>query len=98
MNRYSKAKLASGLTLLCAFAVATTHPTLGAQGFAVLSCALPTACDGGNNTSSGPGVQGTSALGTGVVAQTKCNSTSSANGKPALLGQDLSTTGAFDEG
>jgi hypothetical protein len=68
------------------------------QFFGITACSASTACAGGSNGSTGPGVQGTSALGKGIVGQTKFNSTGSANAQPGVLGQDVSTAGTFNEG
>jgi hypothetical protein len=79
--------------------VTSTRPSLALQAFVtIVNCAISTACVVGNNTSTGPGVQGTSSLGRGVVGQTKRNSTLSSNGQAGVLGQDLSTSGIFDTG
>jgi hypothetical protein len=65
----------------------------------IVTCSSSTtACAGGANTSSGPGVEGTSARGKGVVGQTHFNSTAASNGQFGVFGQDLSTSGQFDEG
>lgn len=53
------------------------------------SCATTTACIEGDNTSTGPGVKGTSTKGLGVVGTTKAKGTTMANGRAAVLGQDL---------
>lgn len=91
-----------------AFAVATPlaatvtltlmRPALAVSAFTTFTCATVSACVIGNNTSSGPGVQGTSALGEGVTGQAKFNSTTSANGQAGVLGQDLSASGIFNAG
>jgi hypothetical protein len=78
--------------------ITTTSPTFAVQAFSIVTCAATTACTGGTNTSSGPGVQGVSSRGKGVVGQTKFNSTSASNGQAGVLGADLSTSGAFDSG
>ncbi|MBV9269693.1 MAG: hypothetical protein JO165_01260 [Candidatus Eremiobacteraeota bacterium] len=66
--------------------------------FAIVTCGSTTACSGGSNTSTGPGVSGVSAKGKGVVGQAKFNSTSVSNAQSGVLGQDLSTSGAFNSG
>jgi hypothetical protein len=68
------------------------------QFFGVTLCSASTACSGGSNAGTGPGVQGTSSLGKGIVGQTKFNSTASSNAQAGVLGQDLATTGSFGEG
>lgn len=66
--------------------------------FTIVSCATTVACTGGTNSSTGPGVQGRSAHGHGVVGDTTFNSTNNTNGESAVFGQDLSTSGVFDMG
>ena len=68
------------------------------QSLGIMSCSSPNPCQEGSNSSTGPGLEGISAKGKGVVGQTKFNSTSASNGQAGLVGQDLSTTGAFDSG
>ena len=55
------------------------------------SCATTTACLEGDNTSTGPGVKGTSTKGHGVVGTTKAKGTTSSHA--GVLGQDLQTGG-----
>lgn len=100
MNRQQTIKFLTAVVLAGGFAFSATHPAFAVQTFSVVTCALatPTPCVGGTNTSTGPGVQGVSNQGFGNVGQTKFNSTTAANGKSGLLGQDLSTSGTFDEG
>jgi hypothetical protein len=62
------------------------------------SCASKSACLQETNTSSGPAVKGISTSGSGSVGQTKFKSTSVSNGKAGVIGQDISTSGAFDSG
>jgi len=57
------------------------------------SCATTTACIEGDNTSTGPGVKGTSTKGHGVVGTTKSKGTLSGNSHAGILGQDLQTGG-----
>lgn len=62
--------LGLGFVLASAVGLVSINPVLAAQ----VTCSLTTiACDGGNNTSSGPGVQGTSATGVGVVGKATNN-------------------------
>lgn len=100
MKRQQFIKFGTALALAVGFAFSATHPAFAVQTFSVVTCALatPTPCVGGTNTSTGPGVQGISNLGFGNVGQTKFNSTSTANAKAGILGQDLSTSGTNDEG
>jgi hypothetical protein len=97
MRKFNPAFICVAVLIAAAMIVAM-RPTLAVQLLSIVTCGTTTACTGGNNTSGGPGVQGTSALGTGVVGQAKFNSTSSSNGQPGVLGQDLSTSGHFDTG
>ena len=60
-------------------------------------CTLSTACDGGKNASTGPGVQGDSAKGNGVVGGTTFVATSMAHTE-GVRGIDNSTTGAGNVG
>jgi hypothetical protein len=68
------------------------------NAFAIVSCSSSSACSGGSNTSTGPGVEGISAKGNGVLGEAKFNSTNHSNGQPAVLGEDLSTSGTYDTG
>lgn len=77
--------------------IASNGKAVGAI-FAVTSCTLTTACIGGSNASTGPGVQGSSAKGHGVLATTTFASSNTSNGESALLGEDLSTSGVYDMG
>lgn len=100
MKRQQFIKFGTALALAVGFAFSATHPAFAVQTFSVVTCNLvtPTPCVGGTNTNTGPGIQGISNLGFGNVGQTKFNSTSTANGKAGILGQDLSTSGTNDEG
>jgi hypothetical protein len=68
------------------------------QSLAIISCSSSSPCQEGSNSSTGPGLEGISAKGNGVVGQTNFNSTSASNGQAGVLGQDLSTSGANDAG
>ena len=68
------------------------------QSLGIISCSGPNPCQEGSNSSTGPGLEGISVKGKGVVGQTKFNSTSSSNGQAGVFGNDLSTSGAFDSG
>ena len=50
------------------------------------------------NTSTGTAITGVSKKGSGIIGQTKFNSTSQSNGQRAVFGQDLSTSGSFNIG
>ena len=62
------------------------------------TCSSTSACLSEQNNGAGPGITAISAKGQGANAETKFNSTSASNGKAGLLGQDLSTSGKFDQG
>ncbi len=64
----------------------------------VVTCSSTLPCSGGTNNGTGPGVQGISAKGKGVIGQTKFNAPSSSNAQSGVLGQDLSTSGTNDQG
>lgn len=57
----------------------------------IVTCNTTAACVAGTNSAKGPGVQGISAKGDGVVGQTKFKSTVTLN-HSGILGQDLSTS------
>lgn len=57
------------------------------------SCATTAACLEGDNTSTGPGVKGTSTKGNGSVGTTKSKGTTSGTDHAGVLGQDLQTGG-----
>ena len=57
------------------------------------SCATTTACLEGDNTSTGPGIKGTSTKGNGVVGSTKSKGTTSGTSHAGVLGQDLQAGG-----
>jgi hypothetical protein len=61
-------------------------------------CTLASPCISGTNTSTGPGVFGSSSAGRGVSGATHFNSTSATNGTYGIYGADLSTSGNFDGG
>lgn len=95
-------RFGAALTIVALLSAGITFTTQGralaATVLAIVTCASTLPCTGGTNTSSGAGVQGISSLGKGVIAQTKFNSTTATNAQFGLLGQDLSTSGTFDEG
>lgn len=68
-----------------------------AQAFGITSCSSRNPCVEGKNSGLGPGVEGISSKGSGVVGQTKFNSTSS-SGQAGVIGQDLSTSGFANAG
>jgi hypothetical protein len=68
-----------------------------AQAFGITSCSSRNPCVEGKNANLGPGIEGISSKGSGVVGQTKFNSTSSA-GQAGVIGQDLSTSGFANAG
>lgn len=81
------------------FGSLTVHPIAQAvESFAATTCTSGQSCIGGSNRSSGAGVLGTSANGTGVVGQTKFASTSLSKFASGVVGNDLSSKGKFDVG
>jgi hypothetical protein len=68
------------------------------QTLGIISCSSVNPCQEGNNSSSGPGLEGISAKGKGVVGQTNFNSTSPFNGQTGVRGIDHSSSGIFDTG
>jgi hypothetical protein len=86
------------LALFATITVAMVRPSLAVTAYNAVTCATTAACILGTNTDGGPGVQGISASKQGVIGQTKFNSTSTSNGQAGVLGQDISTSGAFDKG
>src|SRR5215472_17071977 len=87
----------SAATVVTGFAISRALATDGAAP--ATSCSTTTACVEGDNTSSGPGVKGTSAKGHGVVGTTKSKGTQT-TAHAGVLGQDLQTGigGVFNDG
>jgi len=101
--------IVSAIALLVFSIAATVNTRAIAQLAAITACATTTACIGGTNsstgpgvggtnTSTGPGVLGTGANGSGVRGTTAHNSTGPANATYGVYGQDVSTTGSYDIG
>lgn len=78
-------------TIVTGAALTRAEATDGAQPNT--SCATVAACIEGDNTSTGPGVKGTSTKGQGVVGTTKSKGTTPSNSHSGVLGQDLQTGG-----
>ena len=70
----------------------------GSGGMIDSSCSSSGPCIEYDNVAGGPGVRGVSFHGNGLDGQTKSHSTSNANGKAGVFGQDLSTSGTYDSG
>ena len=68
------------------------------EALAIVKCAGSAACTEGMNTWTGPGINGTSANGIGVVGATEHASTAAANGTYGVLGADGSKTGYYNAG
>jgi len=68
------------------------------QSLGIISCSSANPCQEGSNASTGPGLEGISAKGKGVIGLTNFRSTSSSNGQAGVLGQDSSTSGTNDAG
>ena len=62
------------------------------------SCTSSLPCIEYDNNGTGPGIRGISVKGNGVSGGTKFNSTSTANGKAGIFGNDQSTSGSFNSG
>jgi len=95
MSRRSVAYLILGTvaaaTILAGSALTRADATDGAQPSN--SCATTTPCLEEDNTSTGPGVKGTSTKGHGIVGTTKSKGTTPGNSHAGVLGQDLQTGG-----
>ena len=63
-----------------------------------ISCTSGSPCIEYDNMSTGPGIKGTSLKGNGVAGTTFFSSTTIGNGTAAVVGNDMSTSGAFDKG
>ncbi|GAC1408832.1 MAG: hypothetical protein NVSMB64_17440 [Candidatus Velthaea sp.] len=98
MDAKSLTGCACAAALAFVFTAVSPLRAAAVQVFAIVTCAAALPCAGGSNTGTGPGVQGTSSFGKGVLGATRFNSTASTNGQSGILGQDLSTAGAFDAG
>jgi hypothetical protein len=68
------------------------------QSLGIISCTSTGPCQEGKNSGTGPGLEGISAKGKGIIGQTTFKSTSSSNGQAGMLGQDMSTSGIFNVG
>ena len=91
--------LAGGIVALGALTAAASDRVYpSTQVFGITLCSKTSACVEGDNASTGPGLEGISAKGNGVIGQTTFNSTSASNGQAAVLGQDESASGTHDAG
>ncbi len=92
------AGLTLGAVAIGAFAVV---PAFGQSAVrvvnSIVTCASASACVDGRNTSTGQGVKGLSAKGTGVEGQTTFAS-SGTQFQGGVVGRDLSSTGTGDSG
>ncbi len=78
------------------FAASTSHAAGGGVIDPTCTSSLP--CIEYDNNGSGPAIRGVGLGGNGVGGQTKFNSTSASNGKNAVGGSDLSTSGIYNSG
>ena len=62
------------------------------------TCTSASPCVEYTNNGQGTAIRSVSLLGNGFNGQTKFNSTSSSNGKAAVVGNDVSTSGSFNSG
>lgn len=85
--------------LACFFATSSQTAQMGnASGVIDPTCTSSLPCIEYDNDSSGPGIRGISLAGNGVGGSTRTNSSSAANGRAGLFGNDLSTSGSFNSG
>jgi len=97
-------RLLSGVIAVIVVAALTVaasrpHPAAGVAGPAPdPTCTSSLPCIEYDNNSTGPGIRGVGFLGSGVSGRTKFNSTSAANARAGVIGNDLSTSGIFDSG
>lgn len=95
-----------GLSLVAAMTLTMAQPSIALQAFTTFACATSTACVIGNNSSTGPGVQGIAKSNAGVFGQSttgsgvrgQSSSTSgvvgtTSTGAQGILGQAASTVG-----
>jgi hypothetical protein len=99
--------IAAGISVIAlATALVAVHPDVaqsaGAIAYAIVHCSSISPCTGGNNASTGPGVQGISKKGAGVLASSDFldgvrsytyNPSKTHTGRAAVSGTDASTDG-----
>jgi len=96
--------IVAALLAACAVAALALSPAASGemrpllQSLGIISCSSANPCQEGSNASTGPGLEGISVKGKGVIGLTNFRSTSSSNGQAGVLGQDSSTSGSFDVG
>ncbi len=97
MKRAAAASAAFLIMVGAAWAVVAGTTTMRAEAtdgtLPNASCASSAPCLEEDNTSTGSGVKGTSAKGSGIIGTTKAKGTSPTTAKPGVLGQDLQTGG-----
>jgi len=86
------------LTLLLLINAEKVHSASAGSGIVDPSCTSSSPCIEYDNNSTGQGIKGVSRQGNGLTGWTDWNSTSSANSKYGVVGNDQSTAGAFDAG
>jgi len=97
----SKIAAVAILAALLVVGISLRSPRQAAAGNGVgpdVTCTSPSPCLSETNKSTGSAVTGISKKGSGMIGQTKFNSTSQSNGQIGVLGQDLSTSGSFNVG
>lgn len=86
---------------LLVFSIGLESPRRAAAGNGAgpnVTCMSPNPCLSETNTSTGTAITGISKKGSGIIGETKFNSTSQSNSQIGVLGEDLSTTGNFNFG
>jgi hypothetical protein len=89
---------AIGASIAVVFPAAAINAGQGVTPSATTTCTSNSACSAFNNHGKGPGAQSTSKKGNGLEGDTTFNSTSNATGVAGVIGQDLSSTSAFNFG
>lgn len=93
MNKKWLAILLGGIIIAITL---SAFPAVSTTLASIVTCASTAPCEGGSNTSTGPGVQGNSAKGSGVYGTTK--NTSATIPGAGVLGNDLTTINTGNAG
>jgi hypothetical protein len=99
MKRSLIAAFAILVCLMFAWATGAGRPyPANAGGVIDPTCTSSLPCIEYDNNGTGPGIRGISVSGNGLAGATKFNSTSLSNSREGLIGNDISTSGAFNAG
>ncbi len=99
MKRQFVAAIAILACLMFAWATGAGRPYPASAGGVIdPTCTSSSPCVEYDNTSSGPGIRGTSVVGNGIGGTTKFKSTSATNARSGIFGNDASTLGSFNAG